>query len=52
MKVEHINFENKTVECDKGVIFPVMFVVDENMTLDEFQELVNKSDNAIKELLS
>ena len=52
MKVEHINFENKTFETDNGEIFPLMFDVDENMTLDEFQELVNKSDNAIKELLS
>ena len=52
MKVENINFENKTFETDNGEIFPLMFDVDENMTLDEFQELVNKSDNAIKELLS
>ena len=52
MKVININFENKTFETDNGETFPLMFDVDETITLDEFQELVDKSVNAIKELLA
>lgn len=52
MKVINIDFENKTFETDNGEIFPLMFDVDETITLEEFQELVDKSENAIKEVLA
>ena len=44
--------KNKTFETDNGEIYPLMFDVDETITLEEFQELVNKSKNAIKEVLT
>ena len=52
MKVTNIDFKNKTFETDNGEIYPLMFDVDESITLEEFQELVNKSENAIKEVLN
>ena len=52
MKVININFENKTFETDDGETFPLMFDVDESITLEEFQEFVDKSENAIKEVLT
>ena len=52
MKVININFENKAFETDNGETFPLMFDVDETITLDEFQELVDKSETAIKEVLT
>ena len=52
MKVININFENKTFETDNGETYPLMFDVDESITLGEFQELVDKSENAIKEVLT
>ena len=52
MKVININFENKTFETDDGETFPLLFDVDESITLGEFQELVDKSENAIKEVLT
>ena len=52
MKVININFENKTFETDDGETFPLMFNVDESITLEQFQELVDKSENAIKEVLT
>ena len=52
MKVININFENKTFETDDGETFPLMFDVDESITLEQFQELVDKSENAIKEVLT
>ena len=52
MKVININFENKTFETDDGETFPLMFDVDEPITLEEFQQLVDKSENAIKEVLT
>lgn len=52
MKVVNIDFENKTFETDNGETFPLMFDVNETITLEEFQELVVKSENAIKEVLT
>ena len=52
MKVVNINFENKTFETDNGEIFPLLFDVEESITLEEFKELVDKSENAIKEVLT
>ena len=52
MKIININFENKIFETDNGEIFPLMFDVNESITLEEFQKLVDKSENAIKEALT
>lgn len=52
MKVTKIDFQNKTFETDNGETFPLMFDVDESITLEEFQELIDKSENAIKEVLT
>ena len=48
MKVTNIDFKNKTFETDNGETFPLLFDVDDSITLEEFQELVDKSENAIK----
>ena len=52
MKVINIDFKNKTFETDNGETFPLLFDVDGSITLEEFQELVDKSENAIKEVLT
>lgn len=52
MKVTNIDFKNKTFETDNGETFPLMFDVDETITLKKFQELVDKSENAIKQVLT
>lgn len=52
MKVISIDFESKTFETDNGETYPLMFDVNESITLEEFQELVDKSENAIKEVLT
>ena len=52
MKVTNIDFENKTFETDNGETFPLLFDVDESITLEEFQELVDKSENVIKQVLT
>lgn len=52
MKAISIDFENKTFETDSGETYPLMFDIDETITLEEFQELVDKSENVIKEVLS
>ena len=52
MKVVNIDFKNKTFETDNGETFPLMFDVDETIKLEEFQELVDKSENAIQEVLT
>ena len=52
MKATNIDFQNKTFETDNGETFPLMFDVDESITLEEFQELIDKSESAIKEVLT
>ena len=52
MKIIKINLETKTFETDNGEIFPFIFEVNENMTLEIFQELIDKSENMLKELLN
>ena len=52
MKVTNINFKNKTFETDNGETSPKLNDVNETITLEEFQEKVDKSENAIKEVLT
>ena len=52
MKLININFKNKAFETDNGETYPLMFDVDESITLEEFQELVDKSENVIKQVLT
>ena len=52
MKVININLENKTFETDNGEIFLFIFDVDEDITIENFQELIDKSENMLKELLN
>ena len=52
MKVINIDFKNKTFETDNGEIYPLMFNINESITLEEFQELVDKGENVLKEVLT
>ena len=52
MKVINIDFKNKTFETDNGATYPLVFDVDESITLEELQELVDKSENVIKQVLT
>ena len=52
MKVINIDFKNKAFETDNGETYPLVFDVDESITLEEFQELVDKSENVIKQVLT
>lgn len=52
MKAISIDFENKTFETDSGETYPLMFDIDDTITLEEFQEFVDKSEIAIKEVLN
>lgn len=52
MKVTNIDFKNKTFETDNGETYPLMFDVDESITLEEFQKFVDKSENVIKQILA
>lgn len=52
MKVIKINLKTKTFETDNGEIFPFIFDVNEDITLEKFQELIDKSENMLKELLN
>ena len=52
MKVINIDFKNKAFETDNGETYPLTFDVDESITLEQFKELVDKSENVIKQVLN
>ena len=44
MKVVKIDFENKTFFTEDGDEYPLMFGIDENITLEEFQKILVTRD--------
>jgi hypothetical protein len=52
MKIVKIDFENKTFETDDGEIYPFLFDVDKSMTVEEFQQLIDKSENILSNFLN
>lgn len=46
----NINKENKSFQTDSGETYPLMFDADKNITLDEWQTLVDKCNKLIKEI--
>lgn len=51
MKVLNIDIKSRTFETDNGETYPLMFDVDESITLEEIQELVDNSENTIRQVL-
>lgn len=51
MKVIKIDFDNKTFETEDGTEYPFVFNVNPSISLEEFQTLIDDSEEAIKRLL-
>ena len=51
-KIVNIDFENKTFITDDGTEYPFMFDVNPSITIEEFQTLVDESEDVIKKLLN
>lgn len=52
MKVINIDFKNKQFETDSGEVYPFIFDVNETITIEEFQKIINESEEALKRLLN
>ena len=52
MKVVNIDFENKTFATDDGTEYPFIFDVNPSITIEEFQTLVDESEDMIEKLLN
>ena len=52
MKVINMDLKNNAFDTDNCEPYTLMFDVDESITLEEFQELVDKSENVIKQVLT
>lgn len=50
MKVIKIDYENKTFITEEGDEYPLMFGVDENITIEDFQQILDNSENIMKNL--
>lgn len=51
MKVIKIDYENKTFTTDEGDEYPLMFGVDESITIEDFQQIIDNSENIMKNLI-
>ena len=52
MKVVNIDFDNKTFTTDGGTEYPLMFDVNPLISIEEFQTLVDESEDVIERLLN
>lgn len=51
MKVIDINFKTRTFTTTDGEEYPFIFDVNESITLEEFQTLIDKSEETLRNLL-
>ena len=51
VKEINIDFENKSFTTDDGIEYPFMFDVNPSITIEEFQTLIDKCEENIKDLL-
>lgn len=52
MKVVNIDFENKFFETEDGEQYPLMFDANSSISLVDFQKIIDKSQEIIKEMNS
>ena len=45
-----IDYENKTFLTEKGDEYPLMFGIDENVTIDEFQKILDESEEIMRKI--
>jgi len=50
MKVKNLDLSNKIFVTEDDEEYPILFDIDDSITLDEFQELLNKSSDTIEKL--
>lgn len=50
MKVIKIDYEHKTFLTEDGDEYPLMFGIDENITIDEFQKILDESENIMRKI--
>ena len=52
MKVKSLDLNNKIFITEDNEEYPILFDIDDFITLDKFQELLNKSSNIIEKLIN
>lgn len=50
MKVVKIDFENKTFFTEDGEEYPLIFGIDENITLDDFQKFLDEGEDIMRQI--
>ena len=50
MKVVKIDFENKTLFTEDGVEYSLMFGINKNITLDEFQKILDNGEDIMRQI--
>ena len=52
MKVKSLDLTNKIFITEDNEEYPILFDIDDFITLDKFQELLNKSSDIIEKLIN
>lgn len=50
MKVIKIDYKDKTFLTEDGDEYPLMFGIDENVTIDEFQKILDESEDIMRKI--
>lgn len=51
MKVIRLDIEKKEFETEDGVVYPILFDIDETITIEEFQKILDASKDIVKDLI-
>ncbi len=51
MKVIRLDIAKKEFETEDGTVYPIMFDIDETITIEEFQKILDESKDVVKDLI-
>lgn len=51
MKVVKLDIVKKEFETEDGCVYPILFDIDETITIEEFQKLLDESKEIVKDLI-
>lgn len=52
MKVIELDLKKKEFKTEDGCIYPILFDIDENVTIVEFQKIIDESCDIVKTLMN
>ena len=51
MKVVRLDIEKKEFEIEGGTVYPILFDIDESIPVEDFQKILDESNDIVKDLI-